>query len=165
MNMLDYSAATYSEGTLYYPTNQYVTPLMDFHGYRPYVPTEVVMGRDGPISMLPPSPSQSPESSSHLRPLQPALSPERLIRPKNRPAFPSQLLRSQSASNMRYAAVSSEFGLPKRVTSSDKERAGRKKGLSLEQKRAMCRLHDKHPTMRQADIGQIFGVDRRFATC
>lgn len=159
-----YSAAVYSQDAPYYPTTQHVPPMMDFHSYKAYMPTEVVTGCDGLMPLLPPSPSQSPESNSHLRRIQPALSPDRLIRTKNRPAFPSQLLRSQSAGNMRFAAMSSELGPVKRISPSDKERAGRKKGLSLEQKRAMCRLHDKHPTMRQADIGQIFGVDRRSVT-
>lgn len=158
------SAAVYVQDAPYYPTSQHVPPVMDFYGYRAYIPTEVATGCDGLMPLLPPSPSQSPESNSHLRRIQPAHSPDRLIRLKNRPAFPSQLLRSQSAGNMKFAAISSDFGLVKRISPTDKERPGRKKGLSLEQKRAMCRLHDKHPNMRQADIGQIFGVDRRSVT-
>lgn len=39
-----------------------------------------------------------------------------------------------------------------------------RKTLTFEQKRDMCLYHESNPKMRQADIGEIFRVERRYET-
>lgn len=120
------------------------------------------------FSHMPPPPqsldSTSPITSKpqlQLQAIQPG--PPPVSQPQNSTgSWPSQLVRSRSAGNMKSPTPetsSTSPSSPKKSNTGEKEKP--RKTLSADQRKAMCQFHEDNPTMRQADIGARFGVERR----
>ncbi|EGX97127.1 Homeodomain-like protein [Cordyceps militaris CM01] len=72
--------------------------------------------------------------------------------------WPSELTHTQSSAYSVSSSTIASAAMPSITTAKPAEKT--RKTLTFEQKRDMCLYHEQHPKTRQADIGQVFRVER-----
>lgn len=157
-----YTQESWSSTTSPYSQSPYGnSPMSDYAHFGGYIPHG--MPSEQPLPGLPSSVShQQHQQQHHHRMLQagPPMTHQQL--PSLNTAWPSQLIQhsqtnSYSMPHNTIAPAPAPVSSEPLKTVNEKQR----RTLSFEQKRAMCQYHEDNPKLRQADIGTMFGVERR----
>ncbi|KAH7135102.1 hypothetical protein B0J11DRAFT_152909 [Dendryphion nanum] len=146
----DHSAGWHDGGA--YNHSQHQSPVQDFNGL-PYTSSYAPLPME-PIYTT----GMHPPRTTHAQ-LQPLIMPQ----------WPS-MLASQGNNNQNYVPpiysstpipITPASATPVSATSTRSHSSTPRKTLTDADRRRMCLYHEEHPTVKQTEIGAMFGVERR----
>jgi len=128
------------------------SPVQDFNGFHAYtpMPMEPIYGN----GMHPPHPTHPPPRSTHQQ-LQP------LIMPQWPSMLTSQSTYQPSIFPSAPVPITPASATPVSATSTHSRTSSTpRKTLTDQDRRRMCQYHEDNPTVKQTEIGAMFGVER-----
>ncbi|KAF2680343.1 CenpB-DNA-bind-domain-containing protein [Lentithecium fluviatile CBS 122367] len=134
----------------HYDPSQHQSPVQDYNGFNHYAPLPME-----PIFTAGMHPPHQPQRTAHPQ-LQPLIMPQwpSMLTSQSTyvpPIFPSAPVPITPASATPVSATSTHSG---RTSSTPR------KTLTDADRRRMCQYHEDHPTVKQTEIGAMFGVER-----
>ncbi|QSZ34927.1 hypothetical protein DSL72_007789 [Monilinia vaccinii-corymbosi] len=134
-----------------YNSSQHQSPIYENGGQYGYMQSHHGMSTDPQYPRMPPPPA--PPAYTHHQQLLPLIMP-------NHPTWPSMLTNPASSQAPPVAIPPANSGKPPPKLPALHATPTPRKTLTDSDRRRMCQYHEDNPTVKQTEIGAMFGVER-----